>query len=710
MNTSDFVSEFEAYALLARAGLRPPRYGVAGGNLPFSPGEPVVVKGLGENVWHKSELGAVHFLPFEPQTVFEEFKGMYARIEATGHRWLDGLVCEQIDIARSPHLPSEALVSLTRGEAGWTVVCGFGGLQADALAELAPPCRWPLAVTSVAQALAEFEAHLLGRIWLGQARGTRSLTDRATIEAFLVSLWQLPGILEAEGLTLLELNPVAIDSEGLPRPLDAVGRRGPRMAPRTAPAVGFLSAITEPHRIAIAGVSAEPGGVGWTILENLSRSGLPAGDVLVVKPNHETLMGFPCVPNVAVLKERPVDLLLLALPAAAAVETLETLIAQGGGARCVALVAGGVGDGADQSGLGARLVAGLHRARAAGRWTPAVLGPNFLGHWVPARHLNTSFIPLSKLPPTAAPGNLTLLSQSGAFLLCLQSRLPALRYGLALALGNQLDVALCDVLAALAEGGSGPVAAYVEGFGPGQLAIAAEAIKRLTSQGRPVLLHRAGRTGAGQAAAASHTGAMASDTALERALLVRAGARFADTMADFDAALLWLSTVPPTKPGPVALVTNAGFESVNGSDVLDRAGLTPATLNPAETAALATLLQRHGLAALVAPRLPLDLTPMAGPKEFIATTALLIENAEVIIVGLVPFTPRLDTSETGATKIARMFAAIRDVHRKPIAVVIDAGPAYANFCAPFQHAGLPVFARMECALAGLRTLTAKQAD
>lgn len=177
-NGSAFVDEAEAYGLLERAGLNPPRHGVADGPLPFETGEPVVVKGLGENVWHKSELGAVHFLPFEKQSVINEIKVMRQRVESGGHRWLDGLVCEQIDIACCPHLPSEGFVSLSRGEAGWTLLFGFGGLQADALAGLAPPLRWPLAFATPEQALAEFESHLLGRIWLGTLRGTHALTTR----------------------------------------------------------------------------------------------------------------------------------------------------------------------------------------------------------------------------------------------------------------------------------------------------------------------------------------------------------------------------------------------------------------------------------------------------------------------------------------------------------------------------------------------------
>jgi len=705
MNRPTFVHEAEAYALLQRAGLRPPRHGVEGGPLPFETGEPVVVKGLGENVWHKSEFGAVHFLPFEKQSILNEFQGMHQRLDASGHRWIQGLVCEQIDIACCPHLPSEAFVSLAHGEAGWTILFGFGGLQADALAQLAPPLRWPLAFTSPGQALHELENHLLGRIWLGRLRGTKELTDRATLGNFLGSLWTLARVARNEGLTLLELNPVALDTEGMPRPLDAVGSRGAHPGRRAAPPAGFLAALRAPRRIALAGVSSKEGTVGRTILDNLSHYPLPAADLVIIKPGPETLLGHPCVPDVTALRARPVDLLILALPAPVALGVLKQLIEQGGGADAVALTCGGIGDGADTTGIGAQLTEALCVARAGGRWTPAVLGPNFLGHWVPGARLNTSFIPADKLAaPATEGGELTLLSQSGAFLLCLQSRQPALRFGLGVALGNQLDVALCDLLAALAaESGRGPVACYVEGFGPGQLPVAAEAIAHLREQGRHVLIHRAGRTAAGQAAAASHTGAMASDIVLERTLLERAGARFADTIADFDAALAWLGACPHLRSGPVALVTNAGFESVNGSDLLGP-GLPAAQLDESTQQALRTLLERHELSGLVAPRLPLDLTPMAGPSAFLAATALLLEHSAVLVLGLVPFTRQLDTSPEGGAKLARVLAGLRDVHRKPVAVVVDAGTEYADFRQAFVTAGLPVFARVESALRGLRVL------
>ncbi len=705
MIRNGFVDEAEAYGLLERAGLFPPRHGIASGNLPFEPGEPVVVKGLGENVWHKSELGAVHFLPFEKQSVIDEFKGMRQRLESGGHRWIEGLVCEQIDVACCPHLPSEAFVSLSYGEAGWILLFGFGGLQADALAELAPPLRWPLAFTTPAEALQEFETHLLGRIWLGRLRGTHALTKPEIVGRFFASLWKLADVAEADGLALLELNPIALDLRGEPRPLDAVGSHGPRPAPRLAPPAGFLDALRAPRRIALAGVSTEEGGVGRTILENLRHYALPPGDLLLVKPGKTKFLGLPCIPDVTALRAAPTDLLILALPAPVAASVLLQLVEQGGGAAAVALTCGGIGDGADTAGIGVQLARALCVAREGGRWTPAVLGPNFLGHWVPGRRLDTSFIPAEKLPPSdPTGGELTLLGQSGAFLLSRRSHQPALRFGLGIALGNQLDVALCDVLAALAaEKGRGPIAAYVEGFGPGQLLPAAQAIHQLQAQGRRVLLHRAGRTEAGQLAAKSHTGAMASNLTLERTLLERAGARFADTIADFDAALGWLSAHPQLPTGPVALLTNAGFESVNGSDLFGK-NLPVATLSEAAQKSLGEMLARHELAGLVTPRLPLDLTPMANEAVFLDAAEILLREAAVLVIGLVPFTRKLDTSTAGGAKLAAVLVHLSKTHGKPIAITIDSGTDYAAYRQAFINAGLPVFARVESALRGLRVL------
>jgi acetyltransferase len=216
-------------------------------------------------------------------------------------------------------------------------------------------------------------------------------------------------------------------------------------------------------------------------------------------------------------------------------------------------------------------------------------------------------------------------------------------------------------------------------------------------------MHRAGRTTAGQAAAASHTGAMAGDCELERALLERAGVKFSASIAAFDAALEWLGAWPALPVGPVALLTNAGFESVNGSDLL-AGGLHTAVLSPAARKALVALLTAHELAGLVTPQLPLDLTPMAGEAAFLAAADILLGTSGLLVVGLVPFTRRLNTAPETAAPFAAALAKLRDAHGKPVAVAVDAGADYAGYRRAFSEVGLPVFDRVETALIGLRTL------
>ena len=318
----DFLHEAEAYALLARAGWAVPRHGWLDTAPPFAAGEPIVLKGLGDDLWHKTELGAVNIAPFDPAALEREAERMRMRIEAAGHRWLGALVCERIAIARTEGLPAEGFVSLSRHEAGWIALVGCGGMQADALAAHIPPLRWPLALVTPTEALAELEQHFLGRVWLGTLRGTSALTSRGQLAAFVQSIWSLAALAEQEQITLLELNPVVLDFGGQPRPLDAVGRRAAPAPARLAPAEGFLTALTNPRRVALAGVSAHPDGVGRTILEKLQRCPALAGNLVIIKPDEVEMLGVPCVPDVAALRAAPVDLLLLSLPAATAAMVL----------------------------------------------------------------------------------------------------------------------------------------------------------------------------------------------------------------------------------------------------------------------------------------------------------------------------------------------------------------------------------------------------
>ena len=702
-----FLHEARAYALLAAAGLRVPRHGfLEGAPLPFTPGEPVVLKGIADQLWHKSDRGAVHFGTFDVATLKAEAAAMRRRVPELP--WIGGLVCERVVFQRLAGLPTEALVSLKRDpEAGWLVVCGIGGLQADAWAALAPPLIWPIALVTPDQALAELRTHWLGRTWLGQQRGTAALTTEAKLLAFLQGLWRAVAGLERESVTLLELNPVVLDGEGRPTALDGVGTvEEATAAPVPTPAPAWYQALLQPRSLVLAGVSSRAGTVGRIILENLRRASLPEGALRLIKPGTAEFLGLPCLASVAELAPTPADQLILSLPAQQTLEAVEQLCRQGGGATVVYLVAGGLGDGADAEGLGQRLVACLAEHRRAGQWTPALVGPNGLGLFSPDQALNTFFIPEEKLPLMARPGHLALVSQSGAFLITRLSRRTELGLRAAVAIGNQLDLRCSDFLIGFAgDPAVQVVGAYLEGFAPGDLQATARAARALRESGRRVLLYKGGRSQEGMAAASSHTGALAGDHALQASVLRRAGVMLAERMEAFDAALAWLGCYPVGRPATVAVMTNAGFESVVAADLLS-GPFRGSKLTEPEASALAATIETHGLTGLVSPRLPLDLTPMADEAAYLASARLLLDTeAEVVVVGLVPLTRRLDTSDPAVYgPFAKALADLARTRGKWLGVAVEGGALYDAYRQALREAGLPVFLTMEEALEGLRLI------
>ncbi len=710
MTASRFLHEGRAYALLAAAGLRVPRHGfLESGALPFAPGEPIVLKGIADELWHKSDKGAVAFAPFETEALRARAAEMRAAL-GPEHPWIGGLVCEKVAFQRLAGLPTEALVSLKRDpDAGWMVVCGIGGLQADAWAALAPPLLWPVALATPEQALTELKAHWLGRTWLGLQRGTSALTDEAKLRTFLQGLWRAVDGLAREGVTLLELNPVVLDAEGLPTALDGVGTLAPEGdgAP-AAPDPAWYRALVAPRDLVIAGVSSREGTVGRIILENVQRSSLK-GALRLIKPGAQAFLGLPCLASVADLATAPTDQLIVSLPAAQTLELVEQLCHQGGGATVVYIVAGGLGDGADTEGLGKRLVACLETHRRAGKWTPALLGPNGLGLYSPDLDLNTLFIPDEKLPLRPQPGHAALVSQSGAFLITRLSRRPELGLRAAIAIGNQMDLRCSDFLRGFGEDPAVKVVgAYLEGFAPGDLQATAEAAAQLRASGRRVLLYKGGRSQEGMAAASSHTGALAGDAALQASVLRRSGAMLAERIEAFDAALSWLGAYAEGTPRRVAIVTNAGFESVASADLLT-GPFRGAKLTEAETPRLAALIEAHGLAGLVSPRLPLDLTPMADEAAYLASTQFLLETeADAVVVGLVPLTRRLATADPAAFgPFARALKELATASGKWVGVAVEGGAIYDAYRQGLREAGLPVFLTMEEALEGLRVIASE---
>jgi acetyltransferase len=266
------------------------------------------------------------------------------------------------------------------------------------------------------------------------------------------------------------------------------------------------------------------------------------------------------------------DLALIALPPDQVAAALEIV----GRIRCrAALVL--------SAGLPPALCNELHQI--ARRHGVSLLGPNSLGFQRPQLKLNAS-----ALGPLAAPGQLGLISQSGALTASILdwARHNGVGFSAVVSLGPNTAVELPQVLDFLAnDAGTQSILVYMEGIRNARRFMSA---LRAAAYAKPVVVMKAGRRPAGTQAALTHSASIVGsddvfDAALRRAGVVRVRA-FTQL---FSAAKCLASRFRPVGRR-LAIVSNGGGPAVLAADWAGEIGLDVAQLAPATRAELAPQL------------------------------------------------------------------------------------------------------------------------
>jgi acyl-CoA synthetase (NDP forming) len=705
------LGEVELFPALEALGWRTPRTEVAigPGDLPalegFS-GSRVVVKLLSPLVPHRSDVGGVRVVAREAGSVASAVEALSDVSPDPSARF-----AVQEFVPHGTDAGGELLLGARwTDDFGPVVTVGLGGVAAEALS-----------ATGAAPLLLSPEVHrgaveaalghwLLEPLATGTLRGGGARVTRSALASAAEGFLDLAArVLSPGGVVELEANPVTF-LDGVPVALDALARvagddevRGSAVPPASRARTAALDALLRPGSLAVVGASATGENPGRAILRNVLAAGFPPSRVQVVKPGLDELDGCRCVPGVTALD--PVDLLVVSV-AAADVPALMDDVVRKGCARSVILIPGGLGEGTSDAEGSARIRRLLDEAGDA---APAVNGPNCLGIRSRPARSDTLFIPREKLGfPEHREHPVALVSQSGAFAIARASALPWLSPRYVVTAGNQLDVTVGEYLEHLVDDEAVRVfACYVEGFRPGDGARFLRAARRLRAQGRAVILYRAGRTRRGAVAAVSHTASVAGDYAVTRALAREAGVLLADRLDAFDDWVMTATLLADRSVGGAGLgaLSNAGFECVALADAAGALRLP--SLAPGTTAALAREIARHRLDGIVAPRNPMDVTPIMSDAVFVAAARAVLGDPGVDVgaVGCVPLTPALHTLEAEGLDdvdgVAVGLATLWRETRKAWVAVVDGGPRYDAFAGRLLEAGIPTFRRGDRALAAL---------
>ncbi len=447
--------------------------------------------------------------------------------------------------------------------------------------------------------------------------------------------------------------------------------------------MGELSTLFAPECVAVVGASDEPGTVGHAITKNLRDDF--EGTVVPVNPNRENVLGLECYDSVREASEADitVDVAVVVVPPTIALDVIEEA-AQTGVENVVVITAGFSEAGSEGSGRERELVA------LAEKYDLNLVGPNSLGIMSTTVGLNATFGPRS-----ASPGNISFMSQSGAFITAVLDWAADRHLGFkdVVSLGNKAVLDESDFIRQWGDDeGTDVILGYLEDIGDGRSFIdTAQTVTRET----PMVVVKSGRTEAGASAAASHTGAIAGSDTAYRAGLEQAGVLRVETVQDlFDFASILAGQPLPETEG-VAIVSNAGGPGVMATDAVGDSSLELATFSDETLARLEDRLPSE--ANLYN---PVDIIGDATIDRFEDTIDIVLddENVGMAVVLSCP------TAVLSYEELAEVIASLHEKHGTPVATALMGGSSTETAAHTLSESGIPTYFDPERAVRSLDAL------
>jgi len=409
----------------------------------------------------------------------------------------------------------------------------------------------------------------------------------------------------------------------------------PPISTRPPADLSRLDQLCAPCSVAVIGASSDTSKWGGMLIANLQLGGF-SGAVYPVNPKGGTILGLPAYASVSELPEAP-DLALIAVPSPAVAQAIEDCGRKG--VKAVVVVSAGFSEtGAEGREREEELV------RIAERYGMALVGPNCMGV-INSHHrlYATGFLLLRP-----EPGGASMVSQSGNLgtqLLVSAERRKA-GVGKFIGVGNEAMIDAVDFVNYLrTDPQTNTIVAYMEGFDDGRRLFE---VAKATTLEKPVVVLRGGMTDYGKKAAASHTGALTSSTAVFRAAARQSGMVVSTDPDEFMDLTFAFSYLPLPAGARVAVATMGGGWGVLVSDEIARCGLQLASLSPQVIADLDQLLPPYWSRSN-----PVDLVATITPGVPEAVVEALVRAAEVDAVLVMGLVGSLSESKRVQTELAR---------------------------------------------------------
>lgn len=410
-----------------------------------------------------------------------------------------------------------------------------------------------------------------------------------------------------------------------------------------------IESIFYPRSIAVIGASRQPGSVGYSLLANIIESRFQ-GIVYPVNPRAKGILGIKCYPNVIEIPD-VVDLAVIVVPS-----TVVPLVL----------------DECGQKGIKGAIIisAGFREIGGAGvelekkvkdiikKYDISLVGPNCLGaiNTDPRSSLNATFG--MKFP---RQGNIAFISQSGALGVAVFEYAKESNVGFSkfISMGNKAGLTENDFLLYLkVDRKTDVIMMYLEDLVNGRefMNIAREITSSSTNP-KPIIALKAGRTLLGARAASSHTGSLAGSDKVYDAIFDQCGVLRVETMEELFDYVEAFSSQPLPEGRNVAILTNSGGPGILATDSCIEHGLNIASLSKNTKSALKKILPETASI-----NNPVDLIADAQHERYEESLRAILSDSS-IHSALVILTP---ASFTNVEKIAQSIIRTASSFKKPV--------------------------------------------
>lgn len=435
-----------------------------------------------------------------------------------------------------------------------------------------------------------------------------------------------------------------------------------------------LDALFRPRAVALIGASEDSRKIGGRPLRYMREAGADIA-IYPVNPTRETVQGYKAYPSVGAIPHK-VDQAIIAVSASLAENAVAECLAAG--VRSLVMFTAGFGEAGEEGKIAqARLTDMVQSAGSR------LLGPNAMGLFNTADKIYSTFSTAMDRG-TPAVGRVGMVSQSGAVGSYMQNL--AISRGLKIskfvATGNEADVQAQECLEWMArDPDTDLLMLYLEGCrnGPGLI----RALRTARENGKPVVVLKAGKTEAGQAVAASHTGALAGSAEVFEAVLREGGAYRAQTLTEMIDVAYACSLGVMNPSNDLGIITVSGGVGVMATDAAVEAKMD---LPPISEAAFADIASKLPLAV---GRNPLDTTAQTVGDRSIFTRSVDIMVRDREYGSVMIFIANAGLNPTDMGLMREPLIEIRKAHpRTQLALCMQSRP---DIRADFEELGYLVF-------------------